>query len=53
MAVALYLTGDRSGAELQWFRVEDARYSDRAWLEQNRHWPPRLIDGMENFIKII
>jgi len=49
LAVALWLTGDRSGGEEQWYRVEDRRYADIAWLAELRHWPPRLVRGMEQF----
>lgn len=49
LAVALWVNGDRSGAETQWYRVEDSRYADFQWLRENRHWPPRLVKGMQDF----
>ena len=49
LAVALWVTGDRSDAETQWYRVEDSRYASSVWLTENRHWPPRLVKGMEEF----
>ncbi|QDZ18927.1 TPR repeat domain-containing protein [Chloropicon primus] len=49
LAVALWLNGDRSGAETAWYRVEDSRYADTVWLTELRHWPPRLVQGMKDF----
>ena len=53
LAIALWLTGDRSGAETQWYRVEDSRYADVEWLTETRHWPPRLVQGMKEFRGIV
>jgi len=52
LAVALWVTGDTSEAESQWFRVDDTRYSDVIWLVEKRRWPPRLVQGMKEFIAL-
>jgi len=49
LAVALWLTGEKTDAETQWYRVEDSRYRNITWLRESRHWPPRLVEGMEEF----
>lgn len=53
LAVALWLRGDRSESEAQWFRVDDPRYSDVQWLKEKRRWPPKLVQGMQEFIQIV
>mmetsp|Transcript_13022 Transcript_13022/g.27456 ORF Transcript_13022/g.27456 Transcript_13022/m.27456 type:complete len:363 (-) Transcript_13022:1101-2189(-) len=50
LAVALWMAGNRSDAETAWYRVEDSRYSSLTWLEESRHWPPRLVKGMGDFL---
>jgi len=49
--VALYWdAGAGEQAEDEWVRVEDPRYKDVRWLQEERRWPPRAVKAMKGFL---
>jgi hypothetical protein len=52
LAAAQWELGDRGDAESNWLRVDDPRYRDRKWLEENRRWPPRIRADLEALLDI-
>jgi hypothetical protein len=56
LAAALYAErpNQRWRAEQQWdIAVEfDSRYQDPAWVRDNKHWPPRLLDALSRFLSL-
>lgn len=41
-------------AEQQWeIALEfQPRFSDRDWVQQTKHWPPRLMAALDRFLKL-
>jgi hypothetical protein len=52
LAAALWEAGLEAEAESEWQRVNDPRYRDRAWLSNERRWPPRLVTALEALLDI-
>ncbi|KAJ9529249.1 hypothetical protein QJQ45_007942 [Haematococcus lacustris] len=52
LAAALWGAGLEGQAEIQWERVDDARYRDRDWLKSERRWPPSLVANLEAFLDL-
>ena len=52
LAAALWEAGLQAEAEAEWQRVNDPRYRDRAWLRNERRWPPRAVAGLEALLDI-
>lgn len=56
LAAVLYAErpAQRWRAEQQWdIAVEfDSRYQDTAWVQQNKHWPPKLLSALDNFLSL-
>ena len=54
LTAALWETGQRGEAESQWAAARglDRRYSDLVWVKTVRRWPPSLVTGLENFLKL-
>ena len=52
LALSLWSLGKRGEAESNWARVDDSRYKSREWLQQKRHWPPRLVTALTAFQEI-
>ncbi|CAI5499564.1 unnamed protein product [Closterium sp. Naga37s-1] len=52
LAAALYVEGGAAAAERQFTiaTLLDSRFSNRAWLESERHWPPTLLLHMKRFL---
>jgi len=54
LAVIFYDLGKPVQAENQWNVASefDSRYSDVYWVQKERHWPPKLIIALENFLNL-
>jgi tetratricopeptide (TPR) repeat protein len=54
LAVIFYDLGKPVQAEQQWEVASefDKRYSDVYWVQKERHWPPKLIQALENFLNL-
>jgi hypothetical protein len=52
LAAALWGAGLEGQAEAQWERVDDARYKDRAWVREQRRWPPKLAKALEALLDL-
>lgn len=53
MAVIYFDRGDIPEAETEWSRVDRPRlFESRAFLENERKWPPRVIEAMDNFRRL-
>lgn len=52
LAAAQWSCGKLGNAEENLERVDDVRYRDITWLQRERRWPPRLVDEMENLLKL-
>jgi tetratricopeptide (TPR) repeat protein len=54
LAVICYDLGKTEQAEQQWTVASefDSRYSDVYWVQKERHWPPKLIQALENFLNL-
>jgi len=54
LAVIFYDLGKPVQAENQWNVASefDSRYSDVYWVQKERHWPPKLITALENFLNL-
>ncbi|CAI7931829.1 unnamed protein product [Closterium sp. NIES-54] len=52
LAAALYVEGGAAAAERQFTiaTLLDSRFSNLAWLESERHWPPTLLLHMKRFL---
>lgn len=53
LASAMWISGDQAGAEEAWVRVDDTRYKNLNWLKEERRWPPRLVEGVSNYLSIV
>lgn len=51
-AAALWADGLEAEAEDNWLRVDDPRYTDRAWLRKTRRWPSKLVDAVESLMDV-
>ena len=45
LAAALWAAGDRAAAEGELSRIDDIRYKNVQWLQNERRWPPRLVEA--------
>lgn len=56
LAAVLYAErpAQRWRAEQQWDIAVafDNRYADPAWVRDNKHWPPKLINALERFLSL-
>lgn len=52
LTAALWAVGLEAEAENEFQRISDPRYSDVKWLKEQRHWPPRLYNGMVAFLSV-
>lgn len=52
LTAVLWEEGREGEAESEWERVQDPRYSDIKWLQKERRWPPKLVDGLMAFLKL-
>lgn len=52
LAAGLWRLGKEGDAETNWLRVNDPRYKDATWLEQQRRWPPKLRQDLAAFLKL-
>lgn len=52
LTAALWGQGLEGQAETQWQRVDDPRYKDMNWLQNNRRWPPVLINNLKAFLSL-
>ena len=54
LAVVFYGLGKPIQAEQQWAVASefDKRYSDLAWVQRERHWPPKLLQALEKFLTL-
>ena len=52
LASALWIKGNQAAAEEAFQRVDDIRYKSVDWLKNERRWPPKLIQGIADYISI-
>ena len=52
LAAILWARGLQDEAENELLRVEDARYSDVSWIQNERRWPPRLVKDVSALLRI-
>jgi len=52
LASALWIKGNQAAAEEAFQRVDDIRYKSLDWLKNERRWPPRLIQGIGDYLTI-
>lgn len=52
LAGALWSIGKEGDAENNWSRVDDPRYRDVRWLQNERRWPPRLYASLGAFLQL-
>ena len=54
LTAAYWQNGQPGQAESNWVAVNglDQRYQDIDWVENVRHWPPRLVAGLRSFLKL-
>ncbi len=56
LAAVLYAErpAQRLRAEQQWDAAQafDTRYSDTDWVRQAKHWPPRMVQALDSFLKL-
>ena len=52
LAAAQWNSGKPGIAEENLERVDDIRYRDLTWLQQERRWPPRLVNDMKNLLTL-
>lgn len=54
LAVLYWKKGDFVKAEDSWYNVinEDPRYRKLQWVKENRRWPPRMIQELQNFLEL-
>eukprot|EP00878_Enallax_costatus_P005296 GHUV01005563.1.p1 GENE.GHUV01005563.1~~GHUV01005563.1.p1 ORF type:complete len:364 (+),score=89.25 GHUV01005563.1:278-1369(+) len=52
LAAAQWAAGREGDAETNWQRVEDPRYRDVTWLQNERRWPPALVDSLQAFLQL-
>ncbi|GMH36135.1 hypothetical protein BSKO_04003 [Bryopsis sp. KO-2023] len=52
LVAALWKMGMEGEAETEWLRVEDPRYKDRNWLQNERRWPPSLVNSLDDFLNL-
>mmetsp|Transcript_8714 Transcript_8714/g.26199 ORF Transcript_8714/g.26199 Transcript_8714/m.26199 type:complete len:299 (-) Transcript_8714:195-1091(-) len=54
LAAAYWADGSVAASESEWSSAMklDYRYKDIDWIRLNRRWPPRLVNDIENFLKL-
>lgn len=56
LAAVLYIErpAQRWRAEQQWDIAVgfDRRYEDVGWVQENKHWPPRLLEALDKFLSL-
>lgn len=56
LAALLYAERPQQGlrAEQEWdvATAFDSHYSNTAWVVQQKHWPPRLVDALDRFLQL-
>jgi tetratricopeptide (TPR) repeat protein len=54
LTAVLWQTGHRGEAESNWIPVlgMDVRYRNLKWLAEERRWPPKIVAGLGDFLKI-
>lgn len=54
LVVLYWKAGDYARAETEWYRVvnDDPRYRRMSWVTENRRWPPRMLEGLKNFLEL-
>lgn len=52
LAAAQWNSGKPGIAEENLERVDDIRYRDLTWLQQERRWPPRLVNDMKKLLTL-
>lgn len=54
LVVLYWKAGDFAKAETEWYAVvnEDPRYRRMQWVTETRRWPPRMLEGLQDFQKL-
>lgn len=54
LAVLYWKGGDFAKAEGEWYEVvnTDPRYRRLEWVRTIRRWPPRMVQELDNFLKL-